>query len=215
MVLLLGSRGQYRGRNNSGFTGALRRVVDAVSQITGFGGGRSGRRSESRSSRGTSAGSWIALGGALACFGIGYLVGHSTAGVVPPGPGNGASSLKADGNSGAAPVQPAMMAESDVRPLANQAFVVAAYEMDAAEAKARAKSLGAWLRGQNLAKARPFEFPSERGPVWVVAVYYDGEAEQAETKDRLAALPADVPDEVFVRLRKDPKWPVAVTIPVR
>lgn len=215
MVLLLGSRGQYRGRSSSGFGGALRRAGEFLLNLTGFGGPGNQRRSASRSSRGSTA-NWIALGGALACFGVGYVVGHSTAGTIAPGGGNANASLKADGQgAGPGPVQPAMMGESDTRPLASQAFVVAAYEMEASEAKSRAKTLAGWLRGQNLLKARPFEFPGKNGPVWIVAVYYDGEAEQTATRERLKLLPEEVPDDVFVSLRKDTKWPVAIAIPVR
>lgn len=223
MVLLLGSRGQYRGRSGSGFGGALRRVGEMALQLTGFGGRGNQRRSGTRASRGSSTASWIALAGALACFGVGYLVGHSTAGTVAPGGGTGAAGLKADGSNGAAapqqtasPQQPTMMGDTDVRPLASQAFVVAAYELEAAEAKVRAKALATWLRAQNPAlKARPFEFPGQKGPVWIVAVYYDGDVEQAKTRDQLKLLPEDVPDDVFVGLRKRTDWPVAVAIPVR
>lgn len=206
MVLLLGSRGQYKGRN-PGFVGNLRRIGGALLQMTGLTRGGNARRGETRASRGSLLSGWVALGGALACFGVGYLVGHSTA---PSSPGSGASGLQANGpQTPSGPQTPTMIGEADTRPLTSQAFIVSAYpSLDATEAKQRAKALSDWLHGQQLQKARPYEFATKSGPVWVVAVYYDGEKELGETRDRLRQLPEDAPDATFVQLRKtDGNWP--------
>lgn len=204
MVLLLGSRGQYRGRNASGFVGVLRRIVGSVTQLVGF--SRSGRRSEMRA-RSTSVSGWLALGAAIACFGVGYLVGNSTAKPAVPGAGLNAG--------GGVPQTPAVIGEIETRPLASQAFIVSAYPgLAADDAKVRAKALADYLRSRQILRARPYEYPAKEGPLWVVAVYHDGEAEEAATRERLRQLPEDVPDATFVHLRKsEAGWPT--TWPIR
>lgn len=203
MVLLLGSRGQYRGRSASGFLGGVRRFANAVGEMVGFGRG-GGRRAGMRPRASVSG--WLALGGAIACFGVGYLVGTSTKSAAP------GAGLQASGNG---PQPPAVIGEVETRPLASQAFIVSAYpRLPADDAKARAKALADYLRGKQLAKARPYEYPAKDGPLWVVAVYHDGEAEESATRERLRLLPDDVPDATFVQLRKsEAGWPT--TWPIR
>ena len=212
MVLLLGSRGQYRGRSSSGFVGTLRRFSATALQFLGIGRPANLRRGETRASRGSTVSGWLALGGALLFFAVGYLVGHSTSNAAP---GNGSAGLKADGNGAAGPTAPAIIGEFDARPLGSEAFAVVAYQLDAAAGKARAKALSDWLRARDLQKARPFEYPGKDGPLWIVAVYFDGAAEEAATRERLKQLPADVPDDVFASQRANPKWPVAVKVPIQ
>ncbi len=104
------------------------------------------------------------------------------------------------------------LVDIDTRAIHNDAFVVSFYpNLPAADAKSKAKDLTDYLRGQGLKKANPYEWPTKDGPVWVAAVYFDGAAEKEATRNRLRALPADVPDAVFASLRKDggqdwPKW---------
>lgn len=147
---------------------------------------------------------WLALAVALACFGGGYVVrGY----VAPVEDGGGAAGLRAG------PRAPGVIA-ADTEPLASHAFFVAAYQdVPADEAKTRAVELSRWLRDAGLAKARPYEYPTAAGRLWVVVVYYDGDTEYAETEARLRALPQEVPDPIFVGLRNhESGWPNAFPI---
>lgn len=206
MVLLLGSRGQYRGRNSSGFLPTVRRIAGSALELVGF-VRKNGRRGETRASRASSVSGWLALGAALACFGTGYLVGNATAGPKAP--------AEAGLNAKGGPQQPAIIGEFDAQVLANQAFIVSVYpNLDATEAKARAKALSDWLRSKQLEKARPHEYQTDKGPLWVVAVYFDGTDQEGKTRSLLQGLPEDVPDPMFVRLRKTEEgWPT--TYPIR
>ena len=200
MVLLLGSRGQHR--RNNGFGASLFRTVGSLFGTFGLGFGRrtGSRRMElGRSSRTVSA--WVAFGGALVCFAGGFLVGdHFAAAKVDPGAAGLNASAKA----------PGFIGETDTRRLTGRAFVVAAYaNMPAADAKGKAKALSDWLRAEGgLPTARPYEFPAEAGPLWVVAVYFDGDTDKAAKRADLHKLPENVPDPVFCQLRKGtPGWP--------
>lgn len=193
IALLLGSRG--RVRKPSGFAKVMRGLFDGWS-------GRSAWREE-RPARGRSVPAWIAVAGLVAAFGGGYLVGGSFA---APAPGDAALHAPR-GRS------PAMI-EFDSRPLASNAFVVAAYpDVPVADARDRAAALSGFLRSRGLEKARPYEYPTDSGGLWVVAVYFDGDRERAETRDRLTGLPEAVPDESFVQLRKtEAGWPKSFPI---
>ncbi len=207
MALLLGSRGQYRGRS-SGFLPTLRHLGGAVLQFVGVGRSSHTRRGETRASRGSMVSGWIALGAAVACFGAGYLVGNATS-----GPSTKGAELNANGGNG--PVAPAVLSDFDARPLTNAAFIVAAYPgLVPDEAKLRAKTLSDWLKARQLPNARPYEYPSSGGPLWVVAVYHDGGASESMTRERLRGLPEDAPDEMFVHYRKDgaEDWPKSMPI---
>jgi hypothetical protein len=207
MVLLLGSRGQYRGRRSTGFVGTLRRVGHTALELVGFRRPGNNRRGETRASRGSMMSGWLALGASLAVFGAGYLIGRSTAG---PTTGTGAPAAGLNANGG--PVAPAIM-ELDTKPLGSQAFIVSAYpDLDAAAAKGQAKVLSDWLRSQGLPKVRPYEFPATSGRLWVVAVYFDGATEEAATRKLLRQLPEDVPDGLFVAERKKADWPRSYSI---
>lgn len=194
IALLLGSRG--RSRSKGGFGYVVRSLVDAV---LGRGqGGRSLRRDDRRS-RGVSG--WLFVGGVLLAFAGGFLLGGHLGGPNDAGP----AGLRA----GVTGRTPAFVGEVDALPMAPQAFVVSAYPgLVEDDARARAAALARYLQAQGLPKSRPYCYPARDGAVWVVAVYFDGEVEQAATRDRLRALPADVPDETFVMLRnRDEHWP--------
>ncbi|MBX3461749.1 MAG: hypothetical protein KF830_01145 [Planctomycetes bacterium] len=198
MVLLLGSRGQYRGRRSSLFASV------AASVAAFFGRARSPSRGGSRGARG-GAGGLVLLFVALLGFVGGFFVRGQ---VVAASPAAGAAGLQAG------PQAPGIVGEIEAAPLASHAFIVSVYPgLDAGSAQQRALQLSQYLRAQKLLKARPFEYASQQGPLWVVAVYFDGDAERAATRDKLLQLPADVPDTTFVELRKtEPDWPTAYPI---
>lgn len=200
MVLLLGSRGQYRGRN-SGFLKSLRSAFGSF-----FGRVGSRQRGAGRGGSGRSGGS---LGSGLAVVAlllIGFVGGFFVRGqFASAAPKEGVAGLKAG------PQAPEIVGEMDTAPLSSQAFIVSVYPgVEAAAARQRARHLSEYLRSQQLPKARPYEYPSQNGPLWVVAVYFDGDAEQAATRQKLTLLPAEVPDATFVELRKtEAGWPTA------
>lgn len=199
MVLLLGSRGQYRGRN-SGFLKSLRSSFAAF--FGRVGGGRQRRESRSSRSGGGAVSGLAILALLLVGFVGGFFVRGQFAGAAPK---EGAAGLKAG------PQAPDIVGEIETSALSNQAFIVSVYPgLDAATARQRARHLCEYLRSQQLAKARPYEYPGQNGPLWVVAVYFDGDLEQDATRDKLRLLPADVPDATFVQLRKtEADWPTA------
>lgn len=204
MILLLGSRGQYRGRKSGFFQS---RFLKSLGGTVGALFGRAESRSSLRSPRGGSsaprrAGGLLLLAVALVGFVGGFFVrGHFAAAAT--GADSGAAGLHA------APQSPGLVGETDAGPLAPQAFIVSVYpNLPAAEARQRASALADWLREQDLKRARPYEWPTANGPLWVVAVYFDGDTDQAATAERLHALPAEVPDATFVQLRKsEAGWP--------
>ena len=194
MVMLLGSRGRGRIRSASGFSKFVRGIVDVV---TGHSSSR--RRETSRAGVGSR---WFALWAAMLCFVSGFFVGGFWAEkkALERQPGAG---LKAGGTTAG------FIGEFDASPLSSEAFIVSVYpNIEPEAAKAKAKALSDYLRGKQLAKARPYEYAGKDGPLWVVAVYYDGEPERLATRDRLNTLPDDVPDATFVHLRKtEAEWP--------
>lgn len=204
MILLLGSRGQYRGRKSgfskSGFLKSLGATVGALF-------GRAESRSNLRSPRGGSsaprhAGGLVLLAVGLIGFVGGFFVrGHFAAAAT--GADTGAAGLQA------APQAPGLIGDEDVGPLAPQAFIVSVYpDATPAEGRQRAQALADWLRDHDLKRARPYEWSTPNGRLWVVAVYFDGDTDQAATAERLQALPADVPDAMFVHLRNsEGGWP--------
>lgn len=189
MALLLGSRG--RGRSRSGLATFVRGIYESWF-------GRSQWRSE-RPARSLQVPGWLAAVALLAAFAGGFLVGGKLGGA--PSEGAGLQANK--------PATPSFVGEFDARPLSRTAFVVAAYpELAEADAKAAAKALSDWLVAQGLAKARPYLFPRQVGPVWTVAVYFDGEAEQQATRNLLTRLPEAVPDSTFLLYRNtEAEWP--------
>jgi hypothetical protein len=212
--MLLGSRGRRPSR--SGFGQRVRSAIDGW-----FG------RSRWRRERGGSSGmlasvpGWVA--GVIACgaFAGGYLVhaavapGRSAkeAQLSVPDPGQSPTFLE----SGTLESE---THESETTPLAREGFVVAAYPNQKAEvASDKARRLAAWLREHGFDKARAYEYQTGQSAgrsvgagLWTVFVYYDGAQEAADSRERLLALPEDVPDPMFVHLRKqlqnsgDP-WP--------
>jgi hypothetical protein len=196
MVLLLGSRGRSRS-SGSRFGDALRGIVGTV-----FGGSSMRRREDGRR-RGAAVPAWVASVLALGCFAGGFLMGDHFG--QAKGQKLGSEALRASGRT------PELLSESDTARLAPEAFIVSVYpNLEAAAAKARAKALSDYLKDRKLAKARPLEWGNGPSPLWVVAVYFDGPAEQAATRNLLMGLPVDVPDEPFVHLRNtEAEWPKA------
>jgi hypothetical protein len=199
MVLLLGSRGQYRGRSR-GFLKSLSSKLGSF-----FGRASSQRRSSVRSGRsggGSALPGLLVLGVLLLGFVGGFFVR-----------GQFATAATTEGSAGlkAGPQAPDIVGEIDASPMASQAFIVSVYPgLEPAVARQRARHLSDYLRGQGLQRARPYEYPSQNGPLWVVAVYFDGDADQAATRDKLVLLPPDVPDATFAELRKtEAGWPTA------
>jgi hypothetical protein len=202
-VLLLGSRGRGRSRSKSGFLTAARGAWQALV----------GKPAETRAQRGIAM-RWQVLAIALACFAGGFLAGGEFS--AWRGAGNAGLQADGDGADAGSGRTPGVIGEVATDPLSNQAFIVSAYQidqgLDSAEAKARARSLAEWLRAQGIEKARPYEYPTKVGRLWVVAVYYDGEAELVRTRGLLRALPA-APDAVFEQLRnKERDWPTTWAI---
>lgn len=192
IALLLGSRGRTRTR--SGLSKFVRGVFDSWF-------GRSMWREE-RSARSTQVPGWAALLLVALAFGGGYLVGGRLGGVPP-----------AKNDLRMKPSAAGFVGEFDARPIHQKAFIVGAYpKLAPADAKAAAKQLADWLVDQKLDKARPFEYPAKDGPLWVVAVYFEGDAELIATRNRLLAL-TDVPDASFVHLRNtEAEWPKSWTV---
>lgn len=158
---------------------------------------------------------WAALVLAFACLGGGILIGRN---FVPAAPGPG---LVADGAGRQAPAM--IDEEAETAPLANDAFVVAAYEYrdEAAEAAAKrqAMNLSKTLRDKGLQLARPYRYAgpdrdgaSRRG--WFVAVYYSGRTQLEQTRDALRDLADQVTEKAFVDERKrcGEGWPQSVSI---
>ena len=170
IALLLSPRGKSRSRSGFGHT-----VSKFFDQLLGRTRGRS-----LRDRRGQSVSTWIFVGGIVLAFAGGFLLGGQFGGDNDPG----RAGLHANAAGGG--TKPGFVGEVDTLPLASHAFVVSAYpNLPAVEAKGRAAKLGEYLRAAGLAKARPYLYPGKSGPLWIVAVYYDGDSEAAATRERL------------------------------
>lgn len=149
---------------------------------------------------------WLAAAALLLAFGGGYLVG----GKVKAGAGDGGASLQAKKGT-----SPEFLDTCDGQPLTRTGFLVAHYlGAEETDAKARAMALTRYLKDKGLKSTKPYLASGANGPLWTVAVWFDGETEQRALRDRLLALvPEDVPDASFQFLRKDGKeeWPKART----
>lgn len=191
--MLLSSRSKSRSRKSGGITGALVGIIDNLL-------GRSSKRTHRRERSVQSVSMWVLVIGVLVAFGGGFLMGGAFGKA-----GDGGDPLRAPGRSAS------FVGEFETEALANEAFIVAAYPDDPAPAaKQHAVNLTKYLRGKGLEKTLPYLWPQgNNGPVWVVAVYFDGEAEATATRAKLEALPAEVPDQVFVHVRNVSKteWP--------
>ncbi|MBL8755684.1 MAG: hypothetical protein JNK15_20480 [Planctomycetes bacterium] len=166
--------------------------------------GRSSWRSE-RPSRFAAVPGWMALVGVAVAFGGGYLAGGRFGGNPQSEAGLHMKQQPA--------AKPGFVGEVDSKPLAKDAFIVAAYDgIQPADAKVRAVALAEFLQREGLTTARPYEFPLEKGGLWMVAVYYRNDQEMQGLKNRLLKL-EDVPDANFVFRRKQEKeWPVSAAI---
>ena len=192
IAMLLGSRSKSRSRGGIGsrFFG----FVDGLL-------GRAGHRHKERRQQSVSV--WVFAIGLLAAFAGGFVVGDKVAGKAA-----GSDPLRAVGEA------PTMINEVDTTPLSNTYFVVSVYpDLPPEEARSKAADLSNYLQQCGLQKARPYLVPLDRGSIWVVAVYFEGDSERAATAQLLQTLPEEVPDEMFVRLRKNERvWPRERTI---
>lgn len=200
IAMLLGSSSKSRSGRGGGLTGKLVGFIDSML------GRKSKRRRHERREQTVPM---LVFGVAvLLAFGGGYAIGGGFG-----DKGDGTNPLRASGRS------PSFVDEIETRPMAGEAFIVSAYPGElAADAKVLAHSLSQYLQTQGLAKVRPYPWPQVNGTLWVVAVYFDGEAEAEKTRQLLDGLPADVPDEMFCNIRKADAntptgWPGRVVIP--
>ncbi|MBL8737599.1 MAG: hypothetical protein JNL12_14305 [Planctomycetes bacterium] len=205
MALLLGARGRLGQRRGGGGGGFLGSVVSAVQGLF-----QRNWRSEQRARSGRAIPGWLALGGVLAAFAVGFFTGGRFAGPIDN------SGLHAKGGSspanvsGATPqvidpgAQDAAGQDPTSQKLGSTALAVTAHQDQAA-----ALELCKYLQSRGLAKARPYSMATARGTAWLSVVYYDGPNERRATIDRLRGLPAsDVPDPEFLRLRNQgEEWP--------
>jgi hypothetical protein len=190
MVMLLSSRGRARrSRSGSSILGTLRRAAYSL-----FGATPQSRR-DPGPSRGAN-GTWLALGLALLCFGAGFLVGGRFGGGVDD------ADLRARTDARRAnPRTPEVIGQLEPQKLTNAAFLVAVYDdADQSAAFAKAQALSQFLVDKGLPRTRPYQWSTNQGPLWAVAVYYDGLAEQSLLRSKLLALD-EVPDAAFRELR--------------
>lgn len=209
IALLLGSRGRSRSRKG-GFAQKLFGYVEGLF-------GRKTARSL-REDRAQKVSVWLFAVGLLVAFGSGFLIGGGVGGA-----GVDENPLNANGNANGGDrtrpnggQRPAFVGEVDATQLSSRAYVVSAYaNLDEDAAREQADGLARWLQGAGLQKARAYLFPRNgQDPVWTTAVYFDGDAEAVATRNLLLALPADVPDRMFVAFRKKggESWPAEYTI---
>lgn len=183
IAMLLGSSSK-RSRRGGGFTGKLVGAIDSMLGRKYKGNRRQERRDQSVP---------------LLVFGIALLLAFGGGYAVGGGFGKGEDStnpLRAQGR------KPTFVDEIKTKPLAPEAFIVSAYPgVQSAEAKVEAHALCKYLKQKGLTKVRPYPWPMDGGSLWVVAVYFDGEAEAQKTRQLLLELPADVPDRMFCTIR--------------
>lgn len=205
MIMLLSSRGRAR-RSKSGSSVLGSSVLGSLTQaVSGLFGGRGSSQSRSGRDAAKSVPGWLALGAALACFGVGFVVGGKF------GPKEAQAGLDARASTRT----PGVIGESETVVLSATSYVVSAYpDPDETIALDKARSLCTYLKGVGLQKARPYLLNGPKGPVWTVVVYYDGETEMVATRDRLRAL-SNVPDPQFEQLRQENApgdWPIPMPI---
>lgn len=209
IAMLLGSSSKSRSKRGQGLTGKLVGFIDSML-------GRKSKRGRRQERREQTVPMLVFGVAVLLAFGGGYAIGGGFGSSFSnsfSNNGDGTNPLRAQGRA------PTFVDEVATKPLAAEAFIVSAYPgVAAAEAKELAQSLSKYLASKGLAKVRPYPWPQANGTLWVVAVYFDGEAEASKTKLALEELPMDVPDEMFCTIRKtDAKsptgWPGRVDIP--
>lgn len=180
IALLLGSRGRVKSR--SGFGRSIGKMLEGWL-------GRSPWREE-RPSRRVVPG-WLALAAVLAAFAGGFWLG-------------GKSPREAAGTTlDAKPGKVAGFIDEYERPSNRQFLMASAYlRATSAQGRASAKALAEYLNGKGLQKARPYLHSTPKGQFWVVAVFYEGDAELRASTALMRGLPADVPDAAFAALRQ-------------
>jgi hypothetical protein len=205
IAMLLGSSSKSRSKRGQGLTGKLVGFIDSML-------GRKSKRGRRQERREQTVPMLVFGVAVLLAFGGGYAIGGGFGNSFSNN-SDGTNPLRAQGRA------PTFVDEVATKALAAEAFIVSAYPgVAAAEAKELAQSLSKYLTSKGLAKVRPYPWPQADGTLWVVAVYFDGEAEASKTKLALEELPMDVPDQMFCTIRKtDAKsptgWPGRVDIP--
>lgn len=198
IAMLLGSRSKSRSRSSRGGFG---------SSFIGFVDGLLGRVGKGRrKDRGQSVPMLVFAICVLVAFGGGFLLGDRLSG------GDGDNPLNARIGQ-----KPGFIHDVDTTPMGDEAFVVTAYRVteDVPDAVARQRTvdLAKYLQSKGLEKARPYMWTKGGEPVWITAVYFDGEADLQWTREMLLNMPDDVPDPLFCDLRiQDSRWPSVWTI---
>ncbi len=199
MALLLGARGRLGQRRGGGGGGFLAKVTSTVQGLF-----QRNWRAEQRSRGGRAVPSWLALGGVLAAFAVGFFAGGRLAG---PSDNSGLHA-KGGGAPATVPGVTPQVLDADKQavesPKSSTALAVSTHGD-----LASARELCSYLKSRGLAKAQPYELQTQKGTSWVSVVYYDGPNERRATVDRLRGLPAsDVEDAEFLRLRNQgEQWP--------
>lgn len=195
IAMLLSSRSKSRSRKGGGLTKSLVGFIDSLL------GRSSSRRRQEKSTQKVS--SWICAVLVLVAFGGGFMMGGAFGKT-----GDGNDPLRANGRTAT------FVGEDDMTPLSSEGFVVSGYpDATLAAGKEQAVALAKYLQAKGIEKARPYLWPQgAKGPLYVVVVYFDGDAEAAATQRLLEALPADVPDQVFtyqrnVAAKQNLQWP--------
>lgn len=195
IAMLLSSRSKSRSRKGGGLTKSLVGLIDNLL------GRSTNRRRQEKSTQKVSA--WVCGILVLVAFGGGFMMGGAFGKT-----GDGNDPLRANGRTAS------FVGEVDMTPLSREAFIVSGYPDDTlAAGKERAVALTKYLRAKGIEKARPYLWPQgQKGPLYVVAVYFDGDAQASETMALLNGLPADVPDQVFTYQRnaaanQNLQWP--------
>jgi hypothetical protein len=204
LVLLLGSRGKSRRRRSTfgGFANLGQRV------LRWLGAASRSRQLMAPARRRPAGGSWLLLAIGLLCLGSGYFLGARFG----TGPGAAGAGLQAETGQPARQPQAPEVLRDDMQtaPLSREAFFVAIYEgIDESTGHDKALRLGDYLKEQGFSKARAYSLPVEGQSLWCVVVYFDGDAERVQTKERLVALSEDQPCPYFVARRKSKgaHWP--------
>lgn len=187
---LLAHRGSSRRRGRSGF---LQTFVSTLRTVVA---GKSDRTAP----RGRDAGMGFLIAGALVLLAAGYGLGNAF-------PWRQASGLRAPGKSTQATPPSLLDADKEMEKLSDEYLAAAGY-FDRDQALAAART----LRAANIPSARLLATKSDSGSdVFVLAVYFHGEAERDQFRQALLAV--ESPDAMFDHLRKrTPDWPVVQRI---
>lgn len=210
-LAMLLTRGREAARGRSHWWSTFRRNWLGRLGLGGWFAQGGSRRSDSR---GNGAGGLVLAAVLL----VGFTAGYLTAGAVGTRHAGGGASV--GGGAGApGPLKMGPIGELDTKVLSNEALLVAAYEgLQPEDAKQRARRLVDYLAAQGFATARPYEFRKDGQSLWNVVVYVKGPSDAKSQRQRLLALPGDLPDEFATRWRQEPEmepgnsWPFRIQI---